>query len=359
MRDIILRRSFKDRDYVGSNVKDLALKTARKFKGKVIDINRYNVYRVVTWDNNFIDFTELDENIISDLYKRDFTINAIAWSLKEGIVDPLHGIDDIRKNTVRHIHDNSLADDPLRCIRAFRIAAQLNFNIEKNTLLSIKKHSKHLNSVASERITEELIKLLNIHKVTELLYSMLKHNVLHELLPLTKRNIIDNINAVRGFDKFILSVATKKINKILRIKLKLLSYTENTRQDILCNLTLSSRILRRINIIHSALRMSRGRLTQNKLYNILRLSEENADVAALLLSFVKKKKNLDYLVSADKLNKILNRRNGVSGNDIQKIGNLAPGRKIGVIKEEMYRQMFLGNLRRKDEIRKFIKANLT
>ncbi|UCH81646.1 MAG: CCA tRNA nucleotidyltransferase [Nitrospiraceae bacterium] len=379
VRDVLIGRSYEDRDYIGRNIKTLSLKTAKKFNGKVIYLKKYNMYRVVTNEKNFIDFTEMGRNVVSDLKGRDFKINAIAWSLGDGIVDPLCGTDDIRRKIVQHIHDKSLLKDPVRCIRAFRIAADLHFSVENKTLTSIKKNVKHLKSVASERITDECIKLMNIHNNSELILLMLNTHVLHDIIPLSSDILNNNICLIKELDDMIRYIKTiipvsyssydlidmldtkikQNLSRYGLLKLALLTFTEDIESNSLSRLTIGTSILRRVQSIHAALRISMGRLTRNKLYGIFRLSNECMEEVSLIISVIKKRKDLYYFESVDKMKEIISRKTGLTGYDIQKIASLAPGRKIGIIKEEMYRQMFLGNLQNKDDVLKFLKANLT
>jgi tRNA nucleotidyltransferase (CCA-adding enzyme) len=97
-----------------------------------------------------------------DLARRDFTINALALDVKGQIVDPFSGQEDIEKGQIRAVGDPNkrFKEDALRLIRAIRIATEINFDIEKNTMDAIKKNAKLLGEVASERVRDELFKLL-------------------------------------------------------------------------------------------------------------------------------------------------------------------------------------------------------
>ncbi len=105
-----------------------------------------------------------------DLSRRDFTINAIAVALHPSeygkLLDPFKGRADLRKNIIRTPldPDETFDDDPLRMLRAIRFATRLNFSIHKDTLQGIKKNKERISIVSQERVTDELLKILQADK---------------------------------------------------------------------------------------------------------------------------------------------------------------------------------------------------
>ncbi|UCB53347.1 MAG: HDIG domain-containing protein [Candidatus Zixiibacteriota bacterium] len=96
-----------------------------------------------------------------DLSRRDFTINAMAEDLATGkLVDPLNGRKDIKRRLIRIANPDSFRDDPLRMLRGIQFAARFEFELEKETLDSLKENADLITTISPERIQEELNKLL-------------------------------------------------------------------------------------------------------------------------------------------------------------------------------------------------------
>lgn len=113
-------------------------------------------------DNRRPDEISFVTNIKDDLSRRDFTINAFAYNSKEGLKDYFNGLEDLQNKIIRTVGDSNkrFNEDALRMMRAIRFASQLDFNIDKSTLDGIKKNKNLLKNISSERIRDELCKLL-------------------------------------------------------------------------------------------------------------------------------------------------------------------------------------------------------
>ena len=103
--------------------------------------------------------TELKE----DLLRRDFTINAMALSLPDGVlIDPFGGLNDIASGVIRtpNSPEESFSDDPLRMMRAARFAAQLGFDVAPEVITAMTTMSQRIEIISAERVRDELSKLL-------------------------------------------------------------------------------------------------------------------------------------------------------------------------------------------------------
>lgn len=114
-------------------------------------------------DGRHPDSVSFSKNLSEDLCRRDFTINAMAYSNKKGIVDLFDGRKDLQNGIIRAVGDakKRFDEDALRMLRAVRFAAQLGFKIDDDTFAAIKEKAKLLSNVSKERIFVELNKSLN------------------------------------------------------------------------------------------------------------------------------------------------------------------------------------------------------
>jgi len=101
-------------------------------------------------------------NLFEDLRHRDFTIDAFVWREGEGVIDYFNGLEDIKQKTIKGVEDpvERIKEDPLRMLRAIRLACELDFKIDKATLQAIEKNSSLIKKVSPERIRDEFTKIL-------------------------------------------------------------------------------------------------------------------------------------------------------------------------------------------------------
>ena len=113
-------------------------------------------------DGRHPDSVSFSKNLSEDLCRRDFTVNAMAYSHNKGIVDLFDGRKDLQNGIIRAVGDakKRFDEDALRMLRAVRFAAQLGFKIDDDTFAAIKEKAKLLSNVSKERIFVELNKSL-------------------------------------------------------------------------------------------------------------------------------------------------------------------------------------------------------
>jgi len=124
-------------------------------------------------------------NIMEDLARRDFTINAMGIGADSTIIDPFKGGEDLRQKIIRTPKNPDVAfeDDSLRILRALRFQSQLGFEIEKNTRASLKKNAYRLLNLSSERIRDEMTKLLLGSYVEVALENLMQEEIINYFLP--------------------------------------------------------------------------------------------------------------------------------------------------------------------------------
>ena len=188
LRDAALKKSFKDIDLAvprGPRFKANAFKLARKLNAACFPLDAENlVYRLKTRKAPFL---QLDiapyqgANLAEDLRRRDFTVNAMALPLERAlrfaidkksgalrlplvdrkkIIDPLGGLKSASEKELKAASPGAFREDPLRALRAFRLAACLGFKINPATLKDLKRCARLINKSAPERVHDELLLLL-------------------------------------------------------------------------------------------------------------------------------------------------------------------------------------------------------
>lgn len=175
VRDTLLSRTPEDWDITTSarpeEVKGIFQKTVDTGieHGTVTVIKNHSGYEVTTYridgeyrDCRHPDSVEFTSNLKEDLKRRDFTINAMAYSHETGIVDAFGGMEDLKAGVIRCVGNpmDRFTEDALRILRAIRFAAQLDFEIEEETYGAVAQIAPNLKMVSKERIQVELTKLL-------------------------------------------------------------------------------------------------------------------------------------------------------------------------------------------------------
>jgi len=200
LRDLILKKERDDFDLDFTLKKDamkVAKSVARKLKANFVVLDKERgCARVVynkgekTFTLDFADFR--DATLQKDLLRRDFTINTLAVDLgrirskakfKQIVIDPYNGSKDLKKGIIRMVSKFSLEDDPLRIVRAFSLAAILNFKIEPKTMKKLKQLKDKVPTVAYERIRDELFKVLKLDNSIDYLKLMDRFGILEKIIP--------------------------------------------------------------------------------------------------------------------------------------------------------------------------------
>lgn len=215
VRDYYLRRPSTDVDVVvvGSGIA-LAEALGRELRTKVSVYKTFGTAMLRTRDGVEVEFVGARRESYSrdsrkpqveagsledDQRRRDFTINALAWSLSEEhfgeLVDPFYGMEDLEDCLIRTPCDPDItfSDDPLRMMRAVRFASQLGFTIDDETFEAIRRNAERIHIVSRERIITELNKIV-LSPVPSIGFTLLEKS---GLLPL----IFPELSALKGVEK--------------------------------------------------------------------------------------------------------------------------------------------------------------
>lgn len=186
VRDLIMNITPHDWDICTNALPDEVITVFKDFRtvqsgikhGTIGIVIEHLVYEVTTFrsetgysDNRHPDCVHFEKNIGSDLSRRDFTVNSIAYNRKYGLIDLYNGYDDIQRKIIKAVGspDTRFSEDALRMLRALRFASVLGFEIESSTSKSIHRNKILLKNIARERIWSEFTKLIsgkNAHIVT-------------------------------------------------------------------------------------------------------------------------------------------------------------------------------------------------
>lgn len=296
-----------------------------------------------------VDFTSrLDE----DLKRRDFTINAMAYNEKEGLIDLFGGKIDIKNKIIKTVGNpyDRFNEDGLRMIRAIRFSSKLDFKIEDETISAIYDNAKIIKNISLERITDEFNKIILSDKPENIIY-------------LFKTKILDYLNISNEEDesKFVklykkISILNK-IDKVLIKRLVVLDYLIgelNINCKSFCNeLVYSKKIIKNNNIILTLMKeVNIEDLDKVKIKKILNkidknVFEEYLDINRVIYEDEKNfNKIIDILKEIEENNECYTMKNlEVNGRDIMDLGyeNKTVGQILNYLLEEVINNPNLNN----------------
>ncbi|QYR67944.1 CCA tRNA nucleotidyltransferase [Fusobacterium animalis] len=225
IRDILLGLKPKDVDFTTNlpygTLKTLFSEYTQKETGKFFGVLRIKINDI---DYEIAKFREdiygkekkvaFVDDIRNDLARRDFTINAMAYNQKEGIIDLYNGQKDIENRIINFVGnaEERIIEDPLRVLRAFRFMSRLNFSLSENTIEAIKNQKSLLKNIPEERITMEFSKLLLGDNIKITLTLMKDTGVLELIIPEFKATYdFNQCNPHHNLDLFnhIINVVSK------------------------------------------------------------------------------------------------------------------------------------------------------
>ena len=355
--------------------------------------------RLETYDNSSrnpstVTFT----NVKDDLMRRDFRINAMAISLNRDnygeFIDPFKGLDDLRDKILRTPldPDSTFSDDPLRMIRAAYFSSKLSLKIDEECILSMHKNSERIKIVSQERITNELFKILgtkkpsiglNILQSTGLMNFVFNEiSIMHGLDQSNEYHhkdifnhtleVVDNAAILSSKLELRLAALVHDIAKPKTRRLsKLKGYTFYGHDDVGARMLkdISGRMkfsnsIRNFIIKLTALHLRPISLAKKEVTDsairrlIVDAGEEINDLMTLCRADIttKNPKNIaKYLDNFDRVEKRIKEvieidqlkafQSPVRGDEIMKIFNLSPGKKVGEIKNMIEEAIIGGEIK--------------
>lgn len=154
----------------------------------VLDRERDTGRVVLPGQETYLDFSRFrGPDLLTDLRERDFSINAMALPAtavtRAAIIDPFGGRQDLQDGRIRLVNDHALQADPVRGLRAVRLAASLNFTLTPETETAVRQAAPLLSAVSAERIRDELVKMLTTAVPAQAIRQMETLGLLAVVLP--------------------------------------------------------------------------------------------------------------------------------------------------------------------------------
>jgi tRNA nucleotidyltransferase (CCA-adding enzyme) len=152
-------------------------------------------------------------DIITDLKRRDFTINSIAINIKTNeILDPFNGLQDLKLKLLRATDFSAFIEDALRILRGIQFSSRFEFDIEDSTLNLMKENAHLIKEISGERILDEFLKIVNKNGNINIAFNLLKDTNIDEALFNKKINIDFNINYTDKVSFFYLLAKLGDVN---------------------------------------------------------------------------------------------------------------------------------------------------
>jgi tRNA nucleotidyltransferase (CCA-adding enzyme) len=345
---------------VSGNVASFVRKIRTIIGGTLVQFKFGDMMRIAFSDGRTFDFSAFQGTIEEDLSRRDFTMNAIAWSPGRGMIDLYRGADDIGKSRVRAISKGNLIDDPLRMLRAYRFAAELNGSIDSETRRMIKILRNRIKDTASERITLEFFHLLNSVNSGKYLKTALSDGLLSKIFLFPFRELELTIREISKLERMILHVFPETfkvlLNKIFSqnltfkglLCLEILTRNHFPLPDSIHSLTISGKILKRIVLAAQGIKSVDNIRTPGELFEFFfRSGEAMPDILII-------KKRLDLLGEYMRFKKIL-KGGFLTSEEIIDIAGIESGPAIGNIILLMKKAQFERRVRTKVQAIKLLK----
>jgi len=358
IRDALQGITSYDRDFIVSG--DLAsfVNAIQEYiGGTIVKFKSEDTIRIAFKEGFTFDFSKLQGTLEHDLSKRDFTINAIALSPERGIIDIYNGLEDLKKKRIRSLSKKNIFSDPLRMLRAYRFAAELNGSIDPITHKTIKLLHNKIKKVSPERITLELFNLLNSDHSAKYLKEALIDGILTKILSIPYNMLERNIREIYKFEKALQNGIIRKIKVLLKkIFSQNLTYKGLLCMEILLygsidtkRMRISNVIDKRIELSHKGIMALRERrlAEKDKLFDIF----INSQAASLDILIIRGR--LDLMKEYQRFKRIW--KDGfLSSENIIKISRINPGPELGNVILKLKKAQFEKKVKSKKQAIQFL-----
>ncbi len=363
IRDILRGIHSSDRDYIVSgDIRSFVKEIRKVIGGTIVKFKKGDMIRIALKDGLTFDFSKPIGTLKEDLSKRDFTINALAWSPEKGVIDLYKGLEDIKKKKIRALSEINLIYDPLRMFRAYRFAAELNGSIEKETRNLIKTLNNNIKKVSSERITLELFNLLNSVHSSKYLKMALSDGLLTSILLIPHKTLERNIKAISLLEK----ATVRKLPAKLKVQLNKIFSQNLTYKGLLClglllsndldaqksiaDIKVSTIIRKRMELVHKGIEVLSGKRIKLK-YRLFNTFMRSKDAAIDILII---KNRLELIKDYERFKRIWN-KGLLCSEDIISISDIKTGPILGAIIVELKKAQFEGRVKSRKAAIKFIR----
>lgn len=171
---------------------------------KVVEVTPYRAESGYS-DARRPDQVSFGVSLDEDLKRRDFTVNAIAFRIaNDTLVDPFDGADDIKKKRLKAVGEaqTRFAEDALRMMRAVRLATELNFAIEADTMAAISENSELLGRISAERIRDEFLRIIDSDTPMQGIMFLERLNLIDHVLPEIRDAIGCEQGGIHAYDVY-------------------------------------------------------------------------------------------------------------------------------------------------------------
>jgi poly(A) polymerase/tRNA nucleotidyltransferase (CCA-adding enzyme) len=340
---------------------------------KVIEITTFRK------EGKYSDYRHPDKVVFAktlkeDLKRRDFTINALALDMNLKVIDLFGGLEDIKNKIIKTVGNPNkrFKEDPLRMIRAIRLACYLNFSIDKKTFDSIKNLSSFIQFIANERIRDEFVKIILSENATNGIELLRESNLLIEIIPelIQCYNVGQNKHHKYDVYTHLLKSLEYTVKKNFPLEIRLAALFHDIGKPLtkqgegpdstfynheIVGAKITKNILERLRfpkntikkVVHlvrhhmfylevdkvnlSAVRRLVNRLGWENLEDFFKLREADRIGSGVYKAVPYRLRYLKYLIHKTKIEPITPKLLKVNGNDVMNILNITPGPKVGYI----------------------------